>query len=118
MVGDTAPCSNVLLLCLLPFPACRQSCMHDLCCSALQQHAVACPHVHAGDSELSLAAVYHVHCRHGDGDFSKFEFFSHHYDHVGACIACPATLEHIPGLPDTKQHQGRSQIAQGNIFRV
>lgn len=26
--------------------------------------------------------VLHIHCRHGDGDFSKFEFFSHHYDRV------------------------------------
>ena len=26
--------------------------------------------------------VLHIHCRHGDGDFSKFEFFKHHYDTV------------------------------------
>lgn len=26
--------------------------------------------------------VLHIHCRHGDGDFSKFEFFRHHYDNV------------------------------------
>ena len=24
--------------------------------------------------------MLHVHCRHGDGDFSKFEFFQHHYN--------------------------------------
>lgn len=47
-----------------------------------------------GDSELSLAAVYHIHCRHGDKDFSKFEFFQHHYDTVGVawemmnCYCC------------------------------
>ena len=35
-----------------------------------------------GDSSLSTEEVWHIHCRHGDGDFSKFEFFKHHYDHV------------------------------------
>eukprot|EP00798_Chlamydomonas_sp_ICE-L_P016435 gene16435-22652_t len=25
--------------------------------------------------------VYHIHCRHGDVDFNKFDFFKHHYDH-------------------------------------
>ena len=23
--------------------------------------------------------VLHIHCRHGDGNFSKFEFFQHQY---------------------------------------
>ena len=30
----------------------------------------------------SFSQVLHIHCRHGDGDFSKFSFFEHHYDHV------------------------------------
>ena len=38
---------------------------------------------HHGDSLLSTNdEVLHIHCRHGDGDFSKFEFFHHHYDRV------------------------------------
>ena len=33
-----------------------------------------------GDSSLTTQEVWHIHCRHGDKDFSKFEFFKHHYD--------------------------------------
>ncbi|KAG2501633.1 hypothetical protein HYH03_000138 [Edaphochlamys debaryana] len=33
-----------------------------------------------GDSERYTFALYHIHLQHGDGDFSKFEFFKHHYD--------------------------------------
>ncbi len=29
-----------------------------------------------------LLQVLHIHCRHGDGNFSKFDFFQHHYDAV------------------------------------
>jgi hypothetical protein len=38
--------------------------------------------VPTGDSLALLAATYHIHCRHGDGPFSKNEFLTHHYDHV------------------------------------
>eukprot|EP01026_Neomeris_dumetosa_P009893 TRINITY_DN13498_c0_g1_i1.p1 TRINITY_DN13498_c0_g1~~TRINITY_DN13498_c0_g1_i1.p1 ORF type:complete len:148 (+),score=30.56 TRINITY_DN13498_c0_g1_i1:3-446(+) len=35
-----------------------------------------------GDASAGIDEVYHIHCRHGDGDFSKFEFFKHQYQDV------------------------------------
>ncbi|GAX80048.1 hypothetical protein CEUSTIGMA_g7487.t1 [Chlamydomonas eustigma] len=35
-----------------------------------------------GDSNLTTDEVLHIHCRHGDGDFNKYDFFKHHYEHV------------------------------------
>ncbi|KAG2453835.1 hypothetical protein HYH02_002042 [Chlamydomonas schloesseri] len=32
-----------------------------------------------GDSERYTFSLYHIHCQHGDGNFSKFEFFKHKY---------------------------------------
>ncbi|EFJ49442.1 hypothetical protein VOLCADRAFT_117238 [Volvox carteri f. nagariensis] len=33
-----------------------------------------------GDSRRYTFTLYHIHCQHGDGDFSKFEFFRHRYN--------------------------------------
>lgn len=33
-----------------------------------------------GDTERYTFSLYHIHCQHGDGNFSKFEFFKHKYD--------------------------------------
>ncbi|GIM08485.1 hypothetical protein Vretimale_12492 [Volvox reticuliferus] len=32
-----------------------------------------------GDSQRYTFTLYHIHCQHGDGNFSKFEFFMHKY---------------------------------------
>jgi hypothetical protein len=49
---------------------------------------------HHGDSSQSTTKeVLHIHCRHGDGDFSKFEFFNHHYAHVDLTKLDPSIVK-------------------------
>eukprot|EP00195_Chlamydomonas_chlamydogama_P006615 CAMPEP_0202903444 /NCGR_PEP_ID=MMETSP1392-20130828/24466_1 /ASSEMBLY_ACC=CAM_ASM_000868 /TAXON_ID=225041 /ORGANISM="Chlamydomonas chlamydogama, Strain SAG 11-48b" /LENGTH=389 /DNA_ID=CAMNT_0049590625 /DNA_START=8 /DNA_END=1177 /DNA_ORIENTATION=+ len=70
-----------------------------------------------GDTTKSVHQVIHIHCRHGDGDFSKFEFFNHHYDKADLTSLQPAivkdyamllavtTWRHLAGDPSSRQRQ-------------